>query len=85
MKGKHSFRGRRTLYSNVYYAIPVALGGCHITELVPIPIRDCLSFREELTIYNCTLFKSNCIIIYLALRPEVIHVYNPIIWEYKDA
>ena len=48
------------------------VGWPDIIEQGPVPIRDYWNFRQKLTIHNGILFKSNCIIIPRALRPEVI-------------
>jgi hypothetical protein len=44
----------------------------HARDKVPISIRDNWNFREDLTLHNAVLFKSQRVIISRPLRPEVI-------------
>ena len=50
----------------------ILVGWPETREQVPISIRDYWNFREDLTLHNGILFKSQRIIISHALRPEVI-------------
>lgn len=50
----------------------ILVGWPDTREQVPISIREYWNFREDLTLHNGILFKSQCIVIPRALRSEVI-------------